>query len=210
VAGRPFADHQLSWLARQGVSDVLYSIGYLGERVRAFARDGARWNLNIRYVDEGTHLRGTAGALRLALDADMLEKRFEVLYGDSYLDVDLIEVDAAHRASDLPALMTVYRNAGKWEESNAAFDGTLVTRYEKHCLEPPQDMCFVDYGLSSLSRSVVEQYVAPDATSDLASLYSLLSREGQLGGFEVYTRFYEIGSTEGLRELEDHLASSST
>jgi hypothetical protein len=38
----------------------------------------------------------------------------------------------------------------------------------------------------------------------------LLSREGQLGGFEVYTRFYEIGSTEGLRELEDHLASSST
>jgi NDP-sugar pyrophosphorylase family protein len=208
VAGRPFADHQLSWLAGQGVSEVLYSIGYLGERIRAFAGDGARWNLKIRYVDEGTRLRGTAGALRLAFDADMLEERFEVLYGDSYLHVDLNEVGAAHRASGLPALMTVFRNTGRWEESNAAFDGTLVTRYEKHCPEPSADMCFVDYGLSSLTRSVVERYVTPDAKSDLASLYSMLSRERRLGGFEVSTRFYEIGSPEGLRELEDHLDRS--
>jgi NDP-sugar pyrophosphorylase family protein len=208
VAGRPFADHQLRWLAGQGVSDVLYSIGYLGEQIRTFAGDGARWNLKIRYVDEGAHLRGTAGALRLALDANMLEERFEVLYGDSYLDVDLQEVDAAHRATGLPALMTVYRNSGRWEESNAVFDGTLVTRYEKHCPEPPPDMCFVDYGLSSLVRSVVEHNVVSEAESDLASLYSMLSREGQLGGFEVSSRFYEIGSPDGLRQLQEHLASS--
>jgi NDP-sugar pyrophosphorylase family protein len=210
VAGRPFADRQLRWLAGQGVSDVLYSIGHLGEQIRAFAGDGARWNLNIRYVDEGTHLRGTAGALRLALEADLLEERFEVLYGDSYLDVDLQEVGEAHRASGLLAFMTVYRNAGKWEESNAVFDGTLVTRYEKHCPEPPAEMCFVDYGLSSLARAVVERYVAPGIESDLASLYSRLSREGQLGGFEVSSRFYEIGSPDGLRQLEEHLASPSS
>jgi NDP-sugar pyrophosphorylase family protein len=210
VAGRPFADHQLSWLAGQGVSDVLYSIGHLGEQIRAFVGDGARWNLRIRYVDEGTQLRGTAGALRLALDAGLLEERFEVLYGDSHLDVDLREVDAVHRAGGLPALMTVYRNAGRWEESNAVFDGTLVTRYEKRCPEPPADMCFVDYGLSSLARTVVERCVAPEAESDLASLYSRLSREGQLGGFEVSSRFYEIGSPDGLRALEEHLATSSS
>ncbi len=128
VAGRPFADHQLRWLARRGVTDVVYSIGHLGEQVRAFAGDGARWNLEIRYVDEGSDLRGTAGALRLALDTGLLEERFAVLYGDSYLDADLKAVDAGHRASGLPALMTVYRNAGRWEESNAVFDGTLVTR----------------------------------------------------------------------------------
>jgi NDP-sugar pyrophosphorylase family protein len=208
VAGRPFADHQLRWLAGQGVSDVLFSIGYLGEQIRAFAGNGAKWNLKIRYVDEGADLRGTAGALRLALDADVLEERFGVLYGDSYLDVDLQEVDAVHRASGLPALMTVYRNDGRWEESNAVFDGTLVTRYEKHCPEPPADMCFVDYGLSSLDRTVVEQHVAPRAEYDLASLYSTLSRERQLAGFEVSSRFYEIGSPEGLRQLEEHLASS--
>jgi hypothetical protein len=71
-------------------------------------------------------------------------------------------------------------------------------------------MCFVDYGLSSLTRSVVEERVAPEIDCDLASVYSVLSREGRLGGFEVHTRFYEIGSPEGLRELQEHLASSSS
>ena len=40
VAGRPFADLQLSWLARSGVTDVVYAIGHLGERIRAFVGDG--------------------------------------------------------------------------------------------------------------------------------------------------------------------------
>jgi NDP-sugar pyrophosphorylase family protein len=195
-------------LAGQGVSDILYSIGHLGQQIRSFAGDGDRWNVKIRYVDEGSHLRGTGGALRLALDADMLEERFDVLYGDSYLDVGLQEVDVAHRASGLPALMTVYRNAGRWEESNVVFDGTVITRYEKHCPVPPADMCFVDYGLSSIDRTVVADFVAPDAEFDLASLYSKLSEEGQLAGFEVSSRFYEIGSPDGLRQLEEHLASS--
>ncbi len=68
-------------------------------------------------------------------------------------------------------------------------------------------MRFVDYGLSSLARTVVEHHVAPDVEYDLASLYSMLSREGQLGGLEVTTRFYEIGSPNGLHALEVHLSS---
>ena len=40
VAGRPFADWQLSWLAEQGVDEVIYSIGYLGDQIR---RHVGRW-----------------------------------------------------------------------------------------------------------------------------------------------------------------------
>jgi NDP-sugar pyrophosphorylase family protein len=79
VAGRPFADLQLSWLSSQGVSHILYSIGYLGEKVRAFVGDGSAWNLEVGYVDEGSDLRGTAGALRLGLDLELLEDQFFVL-----------------------------------------------------------------------------------------------------------------------------------
>lgn len=207
VAGRPFADLQLSWLSSQGASHVLYSIGYLGNQVRAFVGDGSPWNLHVRYVDEGTDLRGTAGALRLGLDLDLLEDRFLVLYGDSYLTVSLKHVDEAYERENLPALMTVFRNEGRWEESNAAFDGTLVTRYEKHPANASPDLCFVDYGLSALSRTVVEQEVPAGTKSDLATLFGTLSIQGRLGGFEVHDRFYEIGSPQGLRNLEKRLVA---
>src|SRR5438045_911304 len=76
VAGRPFVDRQLEWLARGGVTSVVFCIGHLGAQLRDFTGDGSRWGLEVRYADEGAALRGTGGALRLAADQGALEERF--------------------------------------------------------------------------------------------------------------------------------------
>jgi N-acetyl-alpha-D-muramate 1-phosphate uridylyltransferase len=75
--------------------------------------DGSSWNLDVRYVDEGSVLWGTAGALRLGVDLHLLEDRFLVLYGDSYLTVSLDRVAETYQQRGLPALMTVFRNEGR-------------------------------------------------------------------------------------------------
>jgi len=56
------------------------------------------------------------------------------------------------------------------------------------------------------ARDVVAR-IPTDEPADLANLFAELSRQGQLGGFEVVGRFYEIGSPEGLAELERLFAS---
>jgi NDP-sugar pyrophosphorylase family protein len=209
VGGKPFIGWQLEWLAAQGVGDVVLSIGYKGDQIRSYVADGHRFNVRVRYVDEGDHLLGTAGALRAALDADALDDRFFVLYGDSYLDVSLADVETHYGQQDHEALMTVYRNENVGEVSNVVFDGTLVTRYEKNCPQPPSDMTFVDYGLLVLSRSLVGNRVASGIEEDLANLLATLSDDGDLAGLEVTTRFFEIGSPKGLDELERVLRSRS-
>src|SRR4051812_46987043 len=72
VGDVPFAHYELSWLARHGVTHVVYSIAILGEQVRDFVGDGDRWGLSVSYVEDGDKLAGTAGALRRALDAGEL------------------------------------------------------------------------------------------------------------------------------------------
>ncbi len=104
-------------------------------------------------------------------------------------------------------MMTLFRNEGRWVESNAAFDGYLVTRYEKHLASASPDMFFVDYGLSVLSKMVIEQKVPANIESDLATLFKMLSAQGLLAGFEVHDRFYEIGSLQGLEDLERMLGA---
>jgi NDP-sugar pyrophosphorylase family protein len=197
VAGRPFADHQLTWLAEQGVEKVVYCIAYRGDQIREYVGDGSDWGLSVAYVDEGTDLRGTGGALRLAYDEGALGGRFAVLYGDAYLRLDLPDVFYAFEASAQPALMTVLRNEGRWDKSNADFDGKLVTRYSKS----QDDFEWIDYGLLVLERDVIAEIPAGQPT-DLADLLSRLSDEGRLAGFEAKERFYEIGSSSGLAELE--------
>jgi NDP-sugar pyrophosphorylase family protein len=206
VGGKPFIAWQLEWLGAQGVSDIVLSIGYKGDQIRSYVKDGQPFDVRVRYVDEGDRLLGTAGALRLAADADALDDRFFVLYGDSYLDVSLTEVWNHFGRQTRDALMTVYRNSNVGEVSNVVFDGTLVTRYEKNCAQPPADMVFVDYGLLVLSRSLVEDHLAPDAEADLSSLLQTLSEDGNLAGYEATVRFHEIGSPQGLGMLERELS----
>jgi NDP-sugar pyrophosphorylase family protein len=208
VAGRPFADWQLGWLAAQGVDEVIYSIGHLGDQIRRHVGVGERWGLNVRYVDEGATLKGTGGALRQALEESALAEQFFVLYGDSYLCINVRSVWNAFDASGRAALMSVYLNDGQWERSNAVFSDGMVTRYEKGLTTIPGEMRYVDYGLSVFRRSTVERWMPPDVVVDLADTFKTLSAGGELAGYEAKGRFYEIGSPGGLRDLEAWLGSS--
>lgn len=207
VRGVPFADWQLEQLARQGVERVVYSVGYLGWMLKEHVGDGSRFGLSVTWADEGDELRGTGGALRLALDRGALDQAFFVLYGDSYLPVDLREVERAWQSCHMPALMTVMRNEERWDASNVIYADGRVVLYDK---SRPQnriaEMRWIDYGLSILTSGVVARRIQPQTVSDLAVLYHDLSIEGSLAGFEVAERFYEIGTAGGLADLEAYLS----
>ncbi|MGD0437689.1 MAG: NTP transferase domain-containing protein [Bryobacteraceae bacterium] len=200
VRGRPFAYHQLHWLAAQGVTEVVYSIGHQGHLIRRY------WDSEpppvpwIRYVDEGDKLRGTGGALRLALQQGVLQESFLVIYGDSFLPVVFAPVWNAFLQGGKPALMTVLRNEGRWDRSNAVYEEGRVVLYDKR---GGDGMQYIDYGLSVIRRDLLERIAAE--TFDLADLFHELSVQGQLAGFRVTERFYEIGSPAGLRDLEAYL-----
>ena len=219
----PFIDHQLAWLAAHGVTGVVLSIGYRGDMLRDHVGDGGRFGLEVRVVDEGTSLRGTAGALRLALDRGVLDEAFLVTYGDSFLPIDFADVWRHFRAAAAaaPALMTVFRNAGRWDTSNVIYRAGRVELYDKHhATRPAADFDYIDYGLSAMKRSVIEQLVPaprpppapgqprePADRPDLAELFHALSRRGELAGYEVRERFFEIGSPAGLEDFERWIAA---
>ena len=100
--------------------------------------------------------------------------------------------------------MTVFRNDGAWDASNVVFDGDRVVRYDKreprpggrghapHRLRPVGPAA--DYRACSHSRAA--------RPSDLADLFRALSLEGRLAGLRGHERFFEIGSPDGLADLE--------
>jgi NDP-sugar pyrophosphorylase family protein len=210
VCGRPFVDHQLAWLAGHGVSEVVLSVGHLGEQIEAHVGDGTRYGLPVRYVNEGPVLLGTAGALRLAVERGVLADEFLLTYGDSYLPIDFGAVASAFRNSRKPALMTVFHNEGRWDTSNVVFDAASsnIVLYDKsRTRRPASDYRYIDYGLSALRRSVVERDVPPSGKYDLADVFRPLSERGELAGYVVTERFYEVGSPAGLADLEALLSS---
>jgi NDP-sugar pyrophosphorylase family protein len=201
VAGRPFIEHQLRKLHGEGVRRVVLCLGHLGERVVEAVGDGSKYGLEVAYSFDGPELRGTAGAIRRALP--LLGPAFFVLYGDSYLECHHAEVQAAFEASGKLALMTVFRNEGRWDTSNVEFRDGRILAYDKVNRTPA--MRHIDYGLGVLDRRAME--IGPEAGAyDLAAVYQGMLRRGELAGFEVAERFYEIGSVAGLEETRAYLA----
>ncbi|MGD1052206.1 MAG: sugar phosphate nucleotidyltransferase [Candidatus Dormibacteria bacterium] len=210
VNGRPFADIQLAWLRSLGITDVVYSIGYLGDSIVRHVGDGGQFGLRVRYAADGEQPLGTGGALRAVIDAGAVPECFGVINGDSYLSLDLPRVEAAFAESGCPALMTVMHNRNRWEASNVVYQAGRVIAYDKTRPQTWHDrMEWIDYGFAIVSREAITDRVASGASADLSDLMRDLSLAGRLAGVEVAERFYEIGSPRGLADLERHLSSGT-
>jgi NDP-sugar pyrophosphorylase family protein len=203
VAGKPFLAHQLELLRGQGIERVVLCLGHLGEMVVKEFGDGRAWGVSLDYSYDGPTLLGTGGALRQALPK--LGDTFFVLYGDSYLTAPFTPIAQFFEKSGKRGLMTVYRNEGLYDTSNVVFRDGQILVYEKKARLP--EMRHIDYGLSLFRASVFEEWPA-GKSFDLADVMRQLVVHGDLAGFEVLERFYEIGSPAGLAELEALLSRS--
>jgi NDP-sugar pyrophosphorylase family protein len=201
VAGRPFAEHQIELLTAGGVDDIVFAVAHRGDMIRRALGDGRRWNVRVRYSDEGADLRGTGGAVRLFATSELADEVFAVLYGDSYLPIDYQAVWEAYGRCGAPALITVLENHDHWDTSNAAFAANRRVRYCKGA-GVTGGMSHIDYGLSVLARDLVLERIPAGGPSDLANLFTDLGEHGELAGYEVADRFYEIGSDNGVADLE--------
>jgi N-acetyl-alpha-D-muramate 1-phosphate uridylyltransferase len=227
VAGRPFVEWQLERLAACGLRDVVMCVAHLGEAIRAHVGDGARFGVRARWVDEGPALLGTAGAVRNALP--LLERAFLVTYGDSYLPFDYAEPLRVLRATgDCDGVLAVFPNAGRWDASNVVIaDGTggdtgtglvagggparppgpWVARYEKGNRDPVFD--HIDYGAMALLRETIAALPA-GSPAGLDTLQHDLAGRRRLRACVARERFFEIGSPEGLAELDRYLLSRAS
>lgn len=204
VAGEPFFSHQLRLLKKNGLTRLVLCVGYLGEMIVEQYGDGSKWGVQIDYAFDGEKLLGTGGALIRALPK--LGDAFYVLYGDSYLPIDYLEVGRHFLASGQLGLMTVFENQERYDTSNVWFESGQIKRYDKKNKVP--QMQHIDYGLG-LFRAAAFEGFPRDAVVDLASVQTALCQRGQLAGYEVKQRFYEIGSHAGLTELDGLIRSGA-
>ena len=204
VADQPFLAHQLRLLAGAGIRKVVLCLGYRAEMIQEQFGDGNSVGVKLKYSLDGPELLGTGGAIKKALP--FLGEHFLVLYGDSYLPIDYAAPLGAFVESGKLGLMTVFRNEGRWDTSNVSFQDGIVKSYSKKDRTP--EMRYIDYGLGVFDATAFARW--PDVKAfDLADVYSNLIAQDELAGYEVTQRFYEIGSPEGLAELDAMLRARS-
>jgi D-glycero-alpha-D-manno-heptose 1-phosphate guanylyltransferase len=113
INGVPFLNYQLNYLKYFGITQVIMSVGYLAEKIKAYYKNSFNGIL-IDYAYEETPM-GTGGGIRLALQKTE-SKEVLVLNGDSFFEVDLKEFYRQHHAHQLNFSIATRRieNAGRY------------------------------------------------------------------------------------------------
>ena len=204
INDEPFIYHQLRLLKSKGFERVVVCVGYLGNMIEDIVGNGEKFDLDVVYSYDGEVLLGTGGAIRNAFP--LLDEKFMITYGDSYLDFDYAGLNSFVEQNQYPAVMTIFKNEDLFDTSNVLYNNGKIL-YSK--MNRSADMNYIDYGFSVVSKNIFNSYSIFDKF-DLSVVFEKLSLDGQLGAFEVTNRFYEIGSFQGITDIESYLKKTNS
>jgi len=196
ISGKPFLHWQVDLLKKSGVKNIVFCTSYKSKTIEEYLGNGSRYGVSIKYSRDGKKQLGTGGAIVNALP--MLGETFMVLYGDSYLPINYALAEEFFLNSNKPAVMTIYQNKNQYDTSNVIFNEGILKKYSKN--EKAPEMNYIDFGLSFFKSSIFGEYCHLK-TFDLSIVYKDLSEKGLLAGFPVDSRFYEVGSFQGIADF---------
>jgi NDP-sugar pyrophosphorylase family protein len=206
AAGKPFLEHLVEWLRDQGFDDLVLCVGHQAAQIRDHFADGRGWGVHIAYALEASPL-GTGGALKNA--SDYVRGTTLVLNGDSYLDVDLRAIVAAHLAkrladgravATLAAVRVEEATAGGALEMDCA--GRIVGFREKHELGPG----WINGGIYVLEPELWEAIPDGRPVSIERDTFPRLLAEGyHLYSYPALGFFVDIGTPQGYRRFQEYM-----
>jgi NDP-sugar pyrophosphorylase family protein len=216
VAGRPFLDYLLDYLAGQAIHKVILSVGYLADQVRNYAAAGQRWGLELSYAREDAPL-GTAGGIKLASQA--FEEPFFALNGDTLFQVELAELwqcflrlgtEAAIALRKVPAgsgeqaargavrLLSGENCCRKIVEfTEKPVGGNQAERIASEAAE-----AWTNGGIYVLTPQALAEVPLGQAISIERQVFPALAARGQLAGCQQDGYFMDIGTPESLAAFE--------
>jgi len=208
VAGKPFLQHQLELLRGAGIAKVLLLVAYLGEQIREYFGDGAKFGCKISYSFEPAPL-GTGGALKNA--EAQLQDDFVLVNGDTYLGIDYRALVKEFAEVDCSALIVAYEKAtaapqdipANFLPNNLGVNlGGVVTAYRKR---NPDGLSHIDAGVVVLKKEIMAGLRAGAKCSLEEEIYPSLIAKGEMRAWVTHEPFYDMGSPAGLAALEEKL-----
>ena len=195
VNGKPFLYHQLKYLKKYKVKNILISSGYLGEKINLYVKNHINF-LNVKVVKDGKKLLGTGGAVVNSLK--YLKKNFFIIYGDSYLNFNLKKMVNKRKL----AIMAIYKNRDQYDKSNIILKKTDKILYIKN--KKNKNLLYIDYGVSYINKKIFKG-LKKKVRFELSDFYEMISQKNKLSSFKVKKRFYEIGSYKGIKDIKNYL-----
>lgn len=203
VLGKPILLHQIELCRRHNFTDIVLLVGYRHQSICQYFGDGSVFGVNLCYAIEDEP-RGTSGALRDALN--IVSDRFLVLYGDTFMDVDLRQMWNAHATSGAVATLFLHPNDHPQDSDLVDIDENGTVRAMYPCPHPEgRDVRnLVNAGLYVLDREGLGEVTPTEGKEDIAKhMFPRMLKVGRrLHGYVTPEYIKDMGTADRLDKVE--------
>jgi len=194
IKGKPIIEHILDLLKKYHIEEVIISVGYLGDKIKAALGDGSHFGLNLIYVEEKKPL-GTAGSLILA--KKYISGPFFLLWADTLVEIDLDEMIVFHRQVKPLASVALVNVENIKGYGAVELSGHWIKRFLEKVDSKETSSHLVNAGIAILEPTIF-RYL-PKRLREISiekEIYPKLARAKKLAGYPFSGVLFDIGTLE--------------
>lgn len=193
VGEHPFLYYLIIKGIKSGFNDFILLAGYKGERVREFADLIAdKLKIRIQVLVEAEPL-GTAGALLQA--EGMLNDEFLLMNGDSFFDINLLDLTTYKIAEPWVARLAIYTSQNKSRYGSIVLKNGVIKSFSEKSSQ--DNSALINGGIYWLKKAILD-YIDKTPCSMEKEVFPVLAKEALLYGRIYDAKFIDIGVPEDL------------
>lgn len=195
IEGRPVLEREIECLCEQGFTDILITVGHLGNVIMDYFGNGLKFGAHITYYFEKKPL-GNAGALFQV--KDQLTDDFLLLNADAMFDIDFNRFVQYHKTHDAVATLFTHPNSHPYDSGVIIADEHMAVRkwLAKEDERPEYFKNRVNAGLHVLNKKILEQTVEGGKIDLDRQLLKPLAGTGQMYCYDSPEYVKDMGTPE--------------
>ena len=195
IEGRPVLEREIECLCEQGFTDILITVGHLGNVIMDYFGNGLKFGAHITYYFEKKPL-GNAGALFQV--KDQLTDDFLLLNADAMFDIDFNRFVQYHKTHDAVATLFTHPNSHPYDSGVIIADEHMAVRkwLAKEDERPEYFKNRVNAGLHVLNKKILEQTVEGGQIDLDRQLLKPLAGTGQMYCYDSPEYVKDMGTPE--------------
>jgi len=203
VHDKTLLEHLFDLFKKYGIKNIILSIGYKGDKIKAAIGNGRKFGVNVSYVEEAKPL-GTAGPLKLA--KPFLNDTFIVSNADELKDLDLMDMYLFHKENKATATIALASVQDPSAYGVAKLQGNRILDFIEKPKKGEAPSNLINSGIYIFEPELID-YIPEGFAMLEKDVFPKLAKEGKLYGYPFSGQWYNTGTLDlydkAIKEWKD-------
>jgi mannose-1-phosphate guanylyltransferase/phosphomannomutase len=201
IGNKPHLQYQIELLKQHGITDIIFSTGYLHEQIEEYFESGLKFGVNIQYKEDGAKPLGTGGAIANCVDLIESENVL-VLNGDILTNINLSNMIELHTRTLVPMTMALTPVINPEQFGVAKVNRGKIIDF----IEKPEDgrVCgnLINAGIYIINRDVIQYSIPNEFCMIEKDVFPKFANASLLNAYIAEFYWIDIGTHDRFEKVQ--------